>query len=76
MLCGTPVIAFNRGAMPELICHEKTGFLVKTIDEAVEAVANVKYLKRKDCYEWSHDRFSSEKMANDYLGLYKKVLAQ
>jgi len=35
MLCGTPVIAFNRGSMPELIVHKKTGFLVDSVDEAV-----------------------------------------
>jgi len=76
MLCGTPVIAFNRGSMPELIRDQETGFLVKNVNDAVEAVANVKYIKRKDCYEWSHERFSSEKMVNDYLGLYKKILSQ
>ena len=75
MLCGTPVIAFNRGAMPELIVHNKTGFLVKNIDEAVEAVENIGRLKRKDCREWSSARFSAEKMVDDYLALYKKILA-
>jgi glycosyltransferase involved in cell wall biosynthesis len=75
MLCGTPVIAFNRGAMPELIRHQETGFLVKTIDEAVEAVENVKYIKRKNCYSWSYSRFSAEKMVKDYLALYEKILA-
>jgi glycosyltransferase involved in cell wall biosynthesis len=75
MLCGTPVIAFNRGSMPELISHQKTGFLVKNIDEAVEAVRNIKYLKREDCYKWSSTQFSAEKMVDDYLALYKKILA-
>jgi len=76
MLCGTPVIAFNRGSMPELICDKETGFLVKNIDEAVEAVKNIKYIDRKNCYEWSNSRFSAEKMVKDYLGLYQKILAQ
>ncbi len=49
MLCGTPVIAFNRGAMPELIRHEKTGFLVSTIDEAVEAVQQIDQISRAGC---------------------------
>jgi glycosyltransferase involved in cell wall biosynthesis len=74
MLCGTPVIAFNKGAMPELIQHEKTGFLVNTIDEAVEAVYQLKNINRIDCYDWASSQFSSEKMAGDYLGLYKKIL--
>jgi len=75
MLCGTPVIAFNRGSMPELIKHEKTGFLVNTIDEATEAVEQVKTIDRKECAAWSSSKFSSEKMVSDYLKLYKKILA-
>jgi glycosyltransferase involved in cell wall biosynthesis len=75
MLCGTPVIAFNRGSMPELIRHEKTGFLVNTIDEAIEAVNQVKNIKRKDCHNWSDSQFSSEKMVSDYMRLYTKILA-
>ncbi|HWZ04185.1 MAG TPA: glycosyltransferase, partial [Mucilaginibacter sp.] len=76
MLCGTPVIAFNRGSMPELIRHEKTGFLVNNIDEAIAAVENVKCIKRQNCREWSSAMFSSEKMVDSYLELYKKILAQ
>jgi glycosyltransferase involved in cell wall biosynthesis len=74
MLCGTPVIAFNKGSMPELIKHEKTGFLVRTIDEAVESVSQIKNIKRQDCYNWASSQFSSEKMVDDYLGLYKRIL--
>jgi glycosyltransferase involved in cell wall biosynthesis len=74
MLCGTPVIAFNKGAMPELIKHEKTGFLVNDIDGAVEAVRQVKAINRKDCYEWSSSKFTSEIMVEHYLRLYKKIL--
>ena len=75
MLCGTPVIAFNKGSMPELIVHEKTGFLVDTIDEAVEAVGQVNKINRKDCYEWSISKFSCEKMVGDYLKLYQEILS-
>jgi glycosyltransferase involved in cell wall biosynthesis len=74
MLCGTPVIAFNRGSMPELIQNEKTGFLVDTVDEAVMAVSNLKNIKRKDCCDWAKSKFSSEKMVGDYFDLYKKIL--
>ena len=74
MLCGTPVIAFNRGAMPELIKDGQTGFLVNTIDEAVAAVGRLLEIKRRVCYEWAQSQFSSEKMVSDYLGLYKKIL--
>lgn len=75
MICGTPVIAFNRGSMPELIRHEETGFLVKTIDEAVEAVAALGEISREACSNWSRSQFSKEKMVRDYIVLYKRVLA-
>ena len=75
MLCGTPVIAFNKGSMPELIQNEKTGFLVNDIDSAVAAVSQIKNIKRRDCYNWASSQFSSEKMVEDYLGLYKRILS-
>jgi glycosyltransferase involved in cell wall biosynthesis len=74
MLCGTPVIAFNKGSMPELIKPEETGFLVNTIDEAVEAISNLKNINRKDCRDLAISKFSSEKMVDDYFELYKKIL--
>jgi glycosyltransferase involved in cell wall biosynthesis len=76
MLCGTPVVAYNRGSMPELIKHGKTGFLVNTIDEAVKAVAQIETIKRRDCCKWSASKFSCEKMVEDYLKLYKKILSK
>ena len=75
MLCGTPVIAFNKGSMPELIRHEQTGFLVNNIDEAVNAVSALKNINRKDCRDWAASQFSSEKMVDDYYKLYQQVLA-
>jgi len=74
MLCGTPVIAFNKGSMPELIKDGETGFLVNNIDEAVAAVDELKNLERIDCRKWAVSQFSSEKMANDYFKLYCKIL--
>ncbi|MEO3404506.1 glycosyltransferase family 4 protein [Mucilaginibacter sp. CAU 1740] len=74
MLCGTPVIAFNRGSMPELIKDAQTGFLVDTVDEAVDAVGWLDQISREDCFDWANSQFSSEKMVNDYWELYKKIL--
>ncbi len=74
MLCGTPVIAFNRGSMPELIKHEQTGFLVNNVNEAVQAVNNLPSINRQECYEWAKSQFSSEKMVEDYWGLYQQIL--
>ncbi|SDH96589.1 glycosyltransferase family 4 protein [Mucilaginibacter sp. P25] len=74
MLCGTPVIAFNRGSMPELIKNAQTGFLVNTVDEAAEAVGWLRQISRADCYDWANSQFSSDKMVKDYWELYNRVL--
>ncbi|QXV67139.1 glycosyltransferase family 4 protein [Mucilaginibacter sp. 21P] len=74
MLCGTPVIAFNKGSMPELIQHEKTGFLVNTIDEAVDTIKSIPSINRQYCHDWAASKFSKEKMAEDYFKLYQQIL--
>ncbi|HVW98125.1 MAG TPA: glycosyltransferase family 4 protein [Mucilaginibacter sp.] len=73
MLCGTPVIAFNKGSMPELVLHEKTGFLVGNIDEAADAVGGIAGISRPDCRNWSESQFSRDKMVDDYLKLYLQI---
>jgi glycosyltransferase involved in cell wall biosynthesis len=75
MLCGTPVIAFNRGSMPELVKHEQTGFLVNDIREAVESVKQIHAISRLECFNWANSQFSMEKMTGDYLRLYKQILS-
>ncbi|ETZ20695.1 glycosyltransferase family 4 protein [Pedobacter sp. V48] len=74
MLCGTPVIAFRRGAMPELIKDRETGFLVKNIDEAIEAVSELSIIDRTKCHNWAIENFSQEKMVADYISLYHQIL--
>lgn len=74
MFCGTPVIAFSRGSMPELIDHTKTGYLVNTIDEAVESLNRIGSINRKHCREWALSNFSLEKMADGYLDVYKQII--
>ncbi|MEK6482115.1 glycosyltransferase family 4 protein [Catalinimonas sp. 4WD22] len=74
MLCGTPLIAFDRGSMPELIQHEQTGFLVNDVDEAVTALDHIKRISRLHCHEWALSQFSQEKMVRDYLALYQHIL--
>lgn len=76
MLCGTPVIAFNKGSMPELIKDGKTGFLVDNIEGAVDAIESVKNIRRQDCADWSTSQFSCDKMVKDYLALYQQILTK
>ena len=74
MSCGTPVIAFKRGSVPEIIKDKKTGFIVKNVDEAVESLKKIDQIDRRDCRKWVEEKFTSEKMANGYEKIYSKVL--
>ena len=74
LACGTPVIARNRGSMPELIDHGVTGFLVNTIDEAVDAVSRIGDIDRVACRAAVAARFTVDRMADRYLGLYRSLL--
>jgi glycosyltransferase involved in cell wall biosynthesis len=74
MCCGTPVIAFSRGSMPELIVDGETGWLVNSIEEAVEAVNKLNEIKRFRCREVVMEKFSKEIMVNSYLEVYRAIL--
>ena len=74
MMCGTPVIAFNRGAMKELIVDCKTGFLVDDIEEAIDAVGMIKNIDRNACRQHALQKFSSREMALHYIKLYNKII--
>lgn len=76
MACGTPVIAFNRGSMPEVILHEKTGYLVNNVQEACQKVSKLDCIKREDCRQWVKTKFSRQRMVNDYLKLYELIVEQ
>jgi glycosyltransferase involved in cell wall biosynthesis len=74
MACGTPVIAFDRGSMREIIRDGVTGFIVDDVDGAVNAVGAVKTIDRSDCRSDVEKRFSSARMARDYIRVYRKIL--
>ncbi len=76
MACGTPVIAFNRGSMPEIIADGITGFLVHNLDEMVKAVDRVKQLDRLQCRKLIKERFSVGRMVQDYIEVYEKIINQ
>jgi len=71
MACGTPTIAFNCGSVPEVITHGVTGFIVDTVDEAVNAVQQAAVLDRAACRAEFMKRFSAPKMAQQYVKLYE-----
>jgi glycosyltransferase involved in cell wall biosynthesis len=75
MACGTPVIAYNRGSMPELIEHGVTGFLVDTFEQAIAAIGRIGEIDRRACRRAVEARFTVEHMAERYLALYRHILA-
>src|SRR5579883_852126 len=74
MAAGCPVIAFSRGAAPELILHGQTGFLVQDVEAMVRSMARVGELDRTVVRAHAEQNFSSRAMAEKYLALYKKVI--
>lgn len=74
MFCGTPVIAYRRGSMPELINDKKTGFLVSSVEEAVSAIDCLSSIDRTQCRDWADSKFSKERMVEGYLKVYKEIL--
>lgn len=73
MACGSPVVAFKRGSTPEVVDHGITGFLVTSVSEAVEIVNNkIPLFNRGLCRAVFEKKFSSERMANDYVKLYQQ----
>ncbi len=74
MACGTPVIAFARGSIPEIIRHGETGYIVEDIEHAVDAVAALQSIDRSACREDVERRFSHTRMARDYVDAYEKIL--
>jgi glycosyltransferase involved in cell wall biosynthesis len=74
LACGTPVIAFGRGSVPEIIEDGQTGFIVDSVESAVRAVARVDEIERARCRAAFEQRFSDTRMARDYLRIYEMIL--
>lgn len=82
MACGTPVITFKRGSAPEVIKNKKTGFVVDpflkngkvNLKGFVEAIKQVDKIKREDCRKWVEEKFSLEKMVDDYEKVFFEIV--
>ena len=74
MACGTPVIAWNCGSVPEVIDDGVTGFIVKSEQEAIEAVGRVGAIDRRRVRKTFEERFSATEMARKYIDLYLRQL--
>jgi glycosyltransferase involved in cell wall biosynthesis len=76
MACGTPVIAWNRGSVPEIVEQGVTGFIVESEAEAVAAVAWAAGLSRNNIRARFEARFTADRMAEDYVALYRRLLGR
>lgn len=84
MACGTPVIAFKRGSVPEVIKNGKTGFVVSpfiknkkpNLDGFIKAIKKIDKIKREDCRNWVEKKFTVEKMVENYEKAFYKILSR
>jgi glycosyltransferase involved in cell wall biosynthesis len=75
LACGTPVIAWRRGSVPEVIDDGVTGYIADSIDQAADAVAGIDRLSRARCRQAFETRFDADRMAADYVEVYRRVIA-
>ena len=76
MACGTPVIAYSHGSVPEVMEQGRTGYVVEELDDAVEAVRRLSRLSRARCRAVFEERFTAARMARDYVAVYERLVAR
>jgi glycosyltransferase involved in cell wall biosynthesis len=74
MACGTPIIAYCQGAVPEVMEEGRTGFIVSELEDAIAAVRRIPELSRKRCREVFEQRFTATRMAKDYVRIYGRLV--
>lgn len=76
MACGTPIVAWSRGSVPEVVSHGVNGFLVGSVEEGIAAVRNITDIDRRRCRREFELRFSVGRMAQDYTDLFEEVIGK
>jgi glycosyltransferase involved in cell wall biosynthesis len=76
MACGTPVIAFNRGSVPELVDDGVTGFIVESGEEAIDAVHRISSIDRRECRARFEQRFTARRMCEHYVAAYERRISE
>jgi glycosyltransferase involved in cell wall biosynthesis len=72
--CGTPVVALNRGAAPEVVSHERTGFVVDDVDDMAKAIKMIGDISPAECRNFVRTNFDVHRMVDDYLHVYQSIL--
>ena len=75
LACGTPVVAFRNGSVPEIVDDQHTGFIVDTIEEAIESTRHIDRISRLACRHTFEQRFTARRMAEQYVETYERILA-
>ena len=76
MACGCPVISFDRGAAPEIVVHEQNGFLVRDVAEMISTIPRLDEIDRDALRPYVEQHFSARVMADHYVEVYEKVIAE
>lgn len=76
MACGTPVIGWKKGSVPEIVSHKKTGFVVDSVSDMVKAIKKINTIKREEVRQRAEIYFSLEKMVSGYLKVYSRILEE
>jgi glycosyltransferase involved in cell wall biosynthesis len=75
LACGTPVIGFSRGALPEIVTYDVTGACCSTIEEIIDATLNFQSFSRHECRKAAETRFSSDRIVDEYVDYYEEILS-
>ncbi len=76
MACGTPVIAWKNGAVPEVVADGRTGFIVESVQDTVKAIQSIDHIERQAARQRAEIYFSQKKMTQGYLRVYERVIEQ
>lgn len=76
LACGCPVVAMNKGSIPEIVENGKTGYVVEDVDEMIEAVNQIYKIDRGYCRKYALEKFSARRMAEGYVRVYEKIISE
>jgi glycosyltransferase involved in cell wall biosynthesis len=76
MACGTPVVAYSHGAVPEVMVHGQSGFICNDREEAIHAVERISSIDRSTCRRIFEERFTSSRMAQNYVAVYRRLFEE